>query len=94
MKEAAEFIKKETGKGTPEGLKYALNKGTAYLNIYLAAEISQSYRLLDLSNDEIKFFSSLKYAADWIKTKTGGKGSYSGLHWSFKARTPILKGLK
>ena len=90
LKEAAKFIQKETGKGTDEGLKYALDKGTAYLNIYLARVVSQSIRLTDLKTKESIDFLSLREAADWIKEKMG-KSSYAGLHWSYKNGRPYLK---
>lgn len=63
LTEAAKFIKMETGKGTPEGLKYALNKGTAYLNIYLVADRTESIRLTDLKTNESQLFVNLKEVA-------------------------------
>lgn len=73
----------ETGKGTPEGLKYALNKGTAYLNIYLVADRTESIRLTDLKTNESQLFVNLKEVAKWVKDSTGDC-SYTGLHWSYK----------
>jgi hypothetical protein len=69
----------ETGKGTPEGLKYALNKGTAYLNIYLVADRTESIRLTDLKTNESQLFVNLKEVAKWVKDSTGDC-SYTGLH--------------
>ena len=58
LKEATKHIKKETGKGTPEGLKYALDKGTAYFNIYLVKELNESVKLTDFKTNEFKYFSA------------------------------------
>lgn len=62
--EAVKHIKSETGKGTPEGLKYALDRGTAYLNIYLVNEIKESLKLMDLKTNSIKYFSTLREVAN------------------------------
>jgi len=64
LTEAVKHIKSETGKGTPEGLKYALDKGTAYLNIYLVNEIKESLKLVDLKTNNIKYLSTLREVAD------------------------------
>lgn len=45
LTEAVKHIKSEMGKGTAEGLKCALDKGTVYLNIYLVNEIKESLKL-------------------------------------------------
>jgi hypothetical protein len=79
LKEAAEHIKNETGKGSPEGLKYALDKGTAFLNIYLVKEIVESYQLKDLSTNDIKYFGTLKEVSEYIKDITGNC-AFTGLH--------------
>ena len=64
LTEAAKHIKLETGKGTPEGLKYALDKETAYLNIYLVREIRESIKFLDLNTNDIKYFATLREVAN------------------------------
>lgn len=64
LTEAVKHIKSETGKGTPEGLKYALDKETAYLNIYLVNEIKGSLKLVDLKTNNIKYLSTLREVAD------------------------------
>jgi hypothetical protein len=79
LKEAIKHIKTETGKGSPEGLKYALDKGTAYLNIYLVREIKESIKLTDLSTNDIRYFRTLREVAKFIKDTTGDC-SYPGLH--------------
>jgi hypothetical protein len=79
LKEATKHIKNETGKGTPEGLKYALDKGTAFLNMYLVKEIIESYQLKDLSTNDIKYFRTLKEVSDYIKDITGNC-TFPGLH--------------
>lgn len=90
LTEAANHIKSETGKGTPEGLKYALDKGTLYLNIYLVKEINESFKITDLKTNEVKFFVTLKKAAEWIDSIIG-ECKYTGLHWSYKNKRPYKK---
>lgn len=79
LKEAAKHIKNETGKGNPEGLKYALDKGTAFLNMYLVKEIVESYQLKDLSTNDIKYFRTLKEVSEYIQNITGNC-AFTGLH--------------
>lgn len=90
LKEAAKHIKNETGKGSPEGLKYALDKGTAFLNTYLVKEIVESYQLRDLSTNDIKYFGTLKEVSEYIKEITGNC-AFTGLHWSFKNKKAYKK---
>lgn len=90
LTEAVKHIKSETGKGTPEGFKYALDKGTAYLNIYLVNEIKESLKLIDLKTNNIKYFSTLREVANWIN-EVAGDCSYPGLHWSYKNKSPYKK---
>lgn len=90
LTEAVKHIKSETGKGTPEGLKYALDKGTVYLNIYLVNEIKESLKLVDLKTNNIKYFSTLREVADWIN-KVTGDCRYAGLHWSYKNKSLYKK---
>nr|ATI20472.1 GIY-YIG endonuclease [Juglanconis juglandina] len=90
LTEAAKHIKLETGKGTPVGLKYALDKEIAYLNIYLVKEVKESLKLEDLKTNEIKYFSTLKEVANWIN-EVSGDCSYTGLHWSYKNKSLYKK---
>lgn len=90
LKEAAKHIKNETGKGSPEGLKYALDKGTAFLNMYLVKEIVESYQLKDLSTNDIKYFRTLKEVSEYIKD-IAGICAFTGLHWSYKNKKAYRK---
>ena len=67
-----------------------MDKGTAYLNIFLVKELNQSLKLLDLLTNEINYFGTLKDVTRFIVDKTGNC-SYTGLDWSYKNKKAYKK---